>query len=392
MTTALHGFEMNIVEQTSTPFYYYNMDILHDTLREIDRHISGHPFVVHYAVKANGNPHILKEISQHGLGADLVSGHEVEAALAAGFQAEKMTFSGVGKTDWEIKLGIQHGIGCFNVESVPELEVINQLAGEIGKTANIALRVNPDIDAHTHKYITTGTADNKFGIGIEVLEQTVMQALSLPNIHLRGLHFHIGSQITSMTPFAMLCDTINDLLDHYEGQGIHFEMINVGGGLGIDYSEPDKHPLPDFESYFGTFKANLKIRDNQQIHFELGRSIVASCGSLISRVVFVKESRNKKFLILDAGMTDLIRPALYQAHHEIQNLTAAGNGIDKQVEQYDVVGPVCESSDVFAHSRKLPITRRGDLIAIRSAGAYGESMSSRYNMRALPASVFAYKK
>ena len=381
-----HGFVNDIVEQTATPFYYYDMDVLQATLAEVNRQTAGHPFKVHYAVKANGNPHILKDIASHGLGADLVSGGEIQAALAAGFAPQEMTFSGVGKTDWEIKLGIENGIGCFNVESIPELEVINQLAGEMGKKANIAFRINPDIDAHTHKYITTGTADNKFGIGIEVLEDAIKHALALPNIHLKGLHFHIGSQITTMQPYVMLCETINRLLEYYDKQGIHFETINVGGGLGIDYTEPDAHPLPDFEHYFGTFKQHLNLRPNQLLHFELGRSIVGGCGSLIARVVYVKENRNKKFIILDAGMTELIRPALYEAHHEIQNLTASGQ---EPRETYDVVGPVCESSDVFAHNCILPVTQRGDLIAIRSAGAYGESMSSRYNMRALPASVFA---
>ena len=381
-----HGFVRDIVEQAATPFYYYDMDVLQVTLDEVNRQAAGHPFRVHYAVKANGNPHILKNIANHGLGADLVSGGEVKAALAAGFDPQEMTFSGVGKTDWEIRLGIENGIGCFNVESIPELEVINQLAGEMGKTANIAFRINPDIDAHTHKYITTGTADNKFGIGIEVLEGAIKHALSLSNIHLKGLHFHIGSQITMMQPYVMLCETINRLLDHYDQLGIHFETINVGGGLGINYLEPDTHPLPDFEQYFGTFKQRLRLRANQLLHFELGRAIVGSCGSLIARVVYVKENRNKKFIILDAGMTELIRPALYEAHHEVQNLSAAGR---EQQDTYDVVGPVCESSDVFAHDCILPVTQRGDLIAIRSAGAYGESMSSRYNMRSMPASVFA---
>ena len=375
---------MGLVEKTPTPFYYYDMDVLHATLADISRHTAGFPYHVHYALKANCNPFIVKEIAKYGLGADLVSGGELKAALEAGFKPQDMNFSGVGKTDWEIRMGLSYDIGSFNVESIPELEVINQLADEMDKTAHIALRINPDIDAHTHKYITTGTADNKFGINIEKLESVIEHALRLPNIHLCGLHFHIGSQITEIQPYFMLCETVNKLLDHYEARGIHFEMINVGGGLGIDYYHPDSHPLPDFEQYFNTFKQHLKLRPNQQLHFELGRSIVASCGSLISRVTFVKENRNKQFVILDAGMTDLIRPALYEAHHEIQNLTS------RETEQatYDVVGPVCESSDVFAHDRVLPVTRRGDLIAIRSAGAYGESMASTYNMRALPHSVF----
>lgn len=383
-----HGFAMDLVDKTPTPFYYYDLDVLHSTLEEINRHISGYPFMVHYALKANGNPLILKEIANHGLGADLVSGGEIKAAIQAGFKPQEMNFSGVGKTDWEIRLGLSHDIGCFNVESIPELEVINELAGEMGTTANIAFRVNPDIDAHTHKYITTGTADDKFGINIEMLEPAVNHALQLPNIHLRGLHFHIGSQITQMQPYVMLCQTVNKLLDQFEQRGIRFEMINVGGGLGINYTDPDRHLLPDFETYFNTFKQHLKLRDNQLLHFELGRAIVGECGSLITRVTYVKENRNKKFVIVDAGMTDLIRPALYQAHHEIQNISSRENSR----EMYDVVGPVCESSDVFAHNCSLPLTRRGDIIAIRSAGAYGESMSSGYNMRSLPQSVFHHCK
>ena len=383
-----HGFAMDIVGKNDTPFYYYDMDVLRQTLQEINHQVSGFPFKVHYAVKANGNPRILREISSHGLGSDLVSGGEIQAALDAGFEAREMTFSGVGKTDWEIRLGLEYGIGCFNVESVPELIVINELAAEMNTVARIAIRVNPDIDAHTHKYITTGTAVNKFGINIEVLEQVVDLAASLPHVHLCGLHFHIGSQISLMQPYVMLCDTINSLQRHYEQRGITFELINVGGGLGIDYAHPDEHCLPDFQSYFDTFKQHLQLRPNQQIYFELGRSIVAGCGSLISRVVYVKENRDKKFVILDAGMTDLIRPALYEARHEIQNLSS----FETAEVAYDVVGPVCESSDVFAHDYILPVTHRGDLIAIRSAGGYGESMASQYNMRRLPGSVFSDKQ
>jgi len=382
-----HRFAMDVVQQEATPFYYYDMDMLHETLDLINQLTEGWPYMVHYAVKANGNPQILKHIAKSGLGADLVSGGEIKAAIEAGFSPRKMTFAGVGKTDWEIRLGLQLGIGCFNVESIPELEAINEIAANMGTVANVALRVNPDIDAHTHKYITTGTADNKFGIGIEILEQVIGQALEMPHIHLRGLHFHIGSQITLMKPFEMLCDTINKLIDKYERHGIHFEIINVGGGLGIDYDHPDQHPIPDLEGYMGTFKRLLQLRPGQELHFELGRAIVGNCGSLISRVTYVKESRNKKFIILDAGMNDLIRPALYEAHHEIQNLTACSASA-ADTETYDVVGPVCESSDVFSHDCELPVTRRGDIIAIRSAGAYGESMASRYNMRGLVASLF----
>jgi len=372
------------VEQTPTPFYYYDLDLLHETLETINRLTTGLPYKVHYAIKANGNPRIVHEIARYGLGADLVSGGEIIAAVEAGIAPEKMNFSGVGKTDREIRTGLEHNIGFFNVESIPELEVINQIAGEMNKTARIAIRVNPDIDAHTHSYITTGTAENKFGINIEELPRVIELSRSLPHICLGGLHFHLGSQITDMRPFALLCDTINRLLDEYEQQGIHFEVINVGGGLGIDYNHPDEHPLPDLEAYFNIFKQGIRLRPQQEVHFELGRAIVGSCGTLISSVVYVKENRNKKFVILDAGMNNLIRPALYGAHHEVQNLTSR----EQEQEKYDVVGPVCESSDVFARDHIMPKTRRGDIIAIRTAGAYGESMSSTYNMRPLVPSVF----
>ena len=378
-------FPLERFQSLNTPFYYYDMRLLRRTLAEVNRQIKGLPYVVHYAVKANGNSRLLREIAQQGFGVDLVSGGEIKASLAAGFPADKMVYSGVGKTDWEIEAGIEAGIFSFNVESVPELQVISQIAQSKGKVANVCIRVNPDIDAHTHRYITTGTAEDKFGINIEMLPRAIQVAQSLPGIKLRGLHFHVGSQITSTKPFAMLCESVNSLLDYYDRHDVHFEMINVGGGLGIDYDEPDINPVPDFHHFFDTFKRLLKLRKGQQLHFELGRSLVAQCGTLVSRVVFVKENRNKKFVILDAGMTDLIRPALYQAHHRITNLTSA----DTASDVYDVVGPICESSDVFGHDEHLPVSRRGDIFAIRSAGAYGESMASNYNMRPLPKSVFS---
>lgn len=367
-----------------TPFYYYDMQLLRATLDLLKRYSQGLPAVIHYAVKANGNPNILKEIADAGLGADLVSGGEIKAALAAGFDPSMMAYAGVGKTDWEIRLGLEQNIGCFNIESVPEMDVINQLALEADRIAPIAIRVNPDIDAHTHRYITTGTAENKFGITLEELPAVIDHALALSHINLRGLHFHIGSQLTLMEPFRMLCDKVNQLQDYYNDRGVHFELINVGGGLGINYDNPDDSPIADFEQYFNVFKQHLHLRPGQKLHFELGRAIVAQCGSLISRVLYVKHNRGKSFVILDAGMTDLIRPALYEAHHQVQNLTSVAN----EHKSYDIVGPICESSDVFARNYSLPLTQRGDLIAIRSAGAYGESMASTYNMQPLPAAHF----
>ncbi|MBQ5409581.1 MAG: diaminopimelate decarboxylase, partial [Muribaculaceae bacterium] len=305
----MYQFPLDKLSEIPTPYYYYDMALLRSTLDAVNKEIKGFPFKVHYAIKANGNDVILREIASHGFGADLVSGGELVAALAAGFKAQDLAFSGVGKTDWEISLGVENDIFSFNVESVPELEVINEIAGGLRKKAGVVLRVNPDIDAHTHRYITTGTAHDKFGISLEMLPQVIQMAHNLPNIHLRGLHFHIGSQITMMRPYEMLCEKINELQDSLERMGVSLEIINVGGGLGVDYDAPDEHPLAGFTSYFNVFKRGLKLRQGQEVHFELGRSIMAQCGTLISRVVFVKSNRDKKFVILDAGMTDLIRPA-----------------------------------------------------------------------------------
>lgn len=378
-----HNFLDNIVD-LSTPYYCYDLSLLRNTIGTIQKEISGFPFVVHYAVKANGNPRILEEISKTGLGADLVSGNEILAALKAGFAPGMMAFAGVGKTDSEIEIAIDNDIYCFNVESEPEMEVINEIAGLKGKKVGIAIRVNPDIDAHTHRYITTGTVADKFGIDLPMLDEVVDLALRLPNLRLRGLHFHIGSQITTLEPFKMLCEKINFLIEHFENRGVTFEMIDAGGGLGVDYNNPEANQIAPFHDFFQVFKDGIKLRPGQKVHFELGRSIVAQCGALISKVVFVKENSAKKFVVLDAGMTHLLRPALYNAHHKIVNLTSQ----ESEHDTYDVVGPICESSDVFAHDEILPITRRGDLIAILSAGAYGESMASTYNMRSLPQSHF----
>ena len=367
-----------------TPFYCYDLPLLRDTLQVINKEIEGYPYVVHYAVKANGNPMILNEVRKAGLGVDLVSGNEIKAALAAGFEPAQMAYAGVGKADWEIEAGLENGIGCFNVESEEELEVINDIAARMGRTAQVALRVNPDIDAHTHSYITTGTAANKFGIGLASLDEVVDKAWHMPNVHLLGLHFHLGSQITDMGPFEVLCVKTNELLRHFEDKGISFEMIDVGGGLGVDYDNPEVNPIAKFREFFEVFKHGLELRPGQVVHFELGRSIVAQCGALISKVLFVKETPTKRFVILDAGMSDLLRPALYGSHHKIVNLTSC----EMETLVYDVVGPICESSDVFGRDERLPVTCRGDLVALLSAGAYGESMSSTYNMRSLPSSHF----
>ena len=373
-------FPVEKFAQMRTPFYYYDMDLLRQTLRTITDEAGRHEaFCVHYAVKANANPKVLQAIRQAGLGADCVSGGEIEAALKAGFPADRIVYAGVGKSDWEINLGLDAGIQCFNVESVPELEIINQLAEAKDTVARVAFRINPDVGAHTHANITTGLAENKFGIAMSDMIPVIERAQAMQHVRFVGLHFHIGSQILDMGDFQALCNRINDLQNLLEAHRIVVESINVGGGLGIDYQHPNRVPVPDFKAYFDTYAKRLRLRPGQTLHFELGRAVVAQMGTLIARTLYIKEGAKKKFCIIDAGMTDLIRPALYQAYHKIENLSS-----DEPMEAYDVVGPICESSDVFAKQIDLNQAKRGDLIAIRSAGAYGEIMASQYNCRPLP--------
>jgi len=369
-----------------TPFYYYDAELLRQTLRTIVAEASRHRgFAVHYAVKANANPKLLSIINAAGLGVDCVSGGEMKAALEAGFPARKIVYAGVGKKDWEIRLGIEKGIECFNVESLAELEVIDSLAHEMGIKARVALRINPEVGAHTHANITTGLAENKFGIAMRDIDGVIERALAMKGIEFVGLHFHIGSQILDMGDFEALCNRINELQPRLKkAHNVSIKSINVGGGLGVDYSHPDRNPMPDFRSYFDTYARFLRTEEGQTVHFELGRAVVCQCGSLISRVLYVKEGVYKKFCIIDAGMTDLIRPALYQASHKIENLSSC-----LAPQTYDVVGPICESSDVFAKAIDLDECRRGDLLAIRSAGAYGEAMASQYNCRPLAKSYLS---
>ena len=368
-------------EQLETPFYYYDTDLLDRTIDEAKRYAALIPAAeIHFAVKANANPVILRHVRDAGFGADCVSGGEIERCLEVGIPANKIVYAGVGKTDREIRLGIERGILCFNVESLPEIEIIDQLAAEQQKTARIALRINPNIDAHTHKNITTGLEENKFGISLDDMEKAVQAVMKAANLELFGLHFHIGSQILEFDCFEALSKKINELQDLLESKGYPtLPSINVGGGLGVDYAQPEKHPVPDFESYFATFAKHLKLRPGQSLHFELGRALCAQCGSLITRTILVKKTKTKQFAIVDAGFTDLIRPALYQAHHQIVNLSSRA-----PKETYDVVGPICESSDVFDTDIQLDAVSRGDLLALLSAGAYGFVMASQYNCRRLP--------
>ena len=373
-------FPIDKLERIQTPFYYYDTELLRETLRAINNEAQKHEgFCVHYAVKANANPRILRIIREAGLGADCVSGGEIEASVRAGFPSSKIVYAGVGKSDWEINLGLDNDIFCFNVESIPELEVINELAAAKGKVARVAFRLNPNVGAHTHANITTGLAENKFGIDMRDMLKVIEEAHSMSNVKVVGLHFHIGSQILDMGDFEALCNRVNELQMELERHRITVEHINVGGGLGVDYQHPNRLSIPDFKDYFDTYAKKLKLRPGQTLHFELGRAVVAQCGSLITRTLYIKKGSVKQFCIVDAGFTDLIRPALYQAYHKIENISS-----EEPKEAYDVVGPICESTDVFAKQIDLNCCHRGDLLAIRSAGAYGEIMASQYNCRPLP--------
>ncbi len=362
---------------TPTPFYFYDTEWLDKTLTSLQREAEPHGFIVHYALKANSENNILQRIKAYGFGADCVSGNEVLRAVENGFPGDKIVFAGVGKSDEEIIAGLTNNIHSFNCESMQELEVIDQIAGNMNKIAPVALRLNPNVSANTHRYITTGLEENKFGINQWELESIVEKLNTLKNIQLIGLHFHIGSQITDLSAFKSLCIKINEFQKWFEQRRIEIPNLNVGGGLGIDYHEPDQNPIVDFASFFQLFHDFLDVYPGQKVHFELGRAVVAQCGSLISKVLYIKNGVNTNFMILDAGMTELIRPALYQAYHKIENLTHT----DGEQQKYDVVGPICESSDCFGKAMQMPVTFRGDIIAIRSAGAYGEVMSSNYNLR-----------
>jgi diaminopimelate decarboxylase len=368
-----------------TPFYYYNLDVLDRTVKELIHESGKYNYHIHYALKANANDKILEIVRSYGLGADCVSGNEIRKAAELGFPSESIVFAGVGKNDDEIGTAIDHDIFCFNCESLPEMEVINGIAAGRNRIVNIALRINPNINAKTHHYITTGLEENKFGINTWELEKVIESIPGLGNLRLTGLHFHIGSQITDLAVFKGLCLRVNDIQQWFYNRHIKLGHLNLGGGLGVDYMNPDQNLIPDFRSYFRIFHDFVEHRPHQQIHFELGRSVVAQCGTLVSKVLYVKKGINTSFVILDAGMTELLRPALYQAYHKIENLTSFNEIMGK----YDVVGPICESSDCFGKSVMLPKTDRGDLIAVRSVGAYGEVMASQYNLRDLVRSYYS---
>ena len=365
------------INRLETPFYFYDLELLEETLVRAKRAADKRGFHVHYAMKANFNDRLLSVIQSHGFGADCVSGNEVQKAIDLGFAANNITFAGVGKSDKEIILSLKHGIFTFNVESIQEIDVINELAGKLGVIANVSLRINPNIDANTHHYITTGLDENKFGVPTSELENAAAVLRQADHIELVGLHFHVGSQITDMNVFKSLCVKVNEWKNWFEERGTQIKVLNVGGGLGVDYQQPDQNPIPDFETYFDIFDRFLERNAHQEVHFELGRALVAQSGSLITRVLYTKSGIKKNFLVVDAGMTELMRPALYQAYHKIESVFSE----EESGTLYDVVGPICESSDCFGKEVPLPKLERGDLIAIRTAGAYGEVMASRYNLR-----------
>ncbi|MDQ5920517.1 MAG: diaminopimelate decarboxylase [Pseudomonadota bacterium] len=364
-----------------TPCYIYDSTLLADTLQKAQTCVNryfGQNATIHYALKANDNSEVLTKIKQSGFGIDCVSGGEIEHALDHGFLTQQIVFAGVGKQDWEIELGLNVGIYAFNCESIQEVTIINNLAGRLGKQAKIMLRVNPDIDARTHKHISTGMYDNKFGITFDDVLTVIQDLKNLTNIQLVGLHYHIGSQITDMQVFAQLGAVVSKHYAQLTEYGCHLTDINLGGGLGVDYINPQANPIAAFDEYFAVLSQNLLFpnRESIKIHFELGRSLVAQSGIVLSKVLFLKSTAGTNFVVIDAGMNDLMRPMLYEAKHVIMPL------IKKiEVDKYHVVGPVCESTDVFAKNIELPILARGDVIAILTCGAYGRVLANQYNRR-----------
>ena len=372
-------FDKNTISRLNkieTPFYYYDVELLKKTLSLAKSVSSRYGYKIHYAMKANVNDRILEIVRDTGFGADCVSGNEIKKAIEIGFPADEIVFAGVGKSDREIQFALDHNIHSFNCESLQELEIINQFAEASGKIARIALRMNPDLDAKTHHYITTGREENKFGIYVFQLKEALALFKHLKHLKLIGLHFHIGSQITDLTVFKRLSLRVNEIQQMLYENGLTLDHLNLGGGLGVDYENPDENAICDFEEYFGLIHKHLQPAEGQTVHFEIGRALVGQCGNLMSRALYIKKGMKTQFVVLDAGMTELIRPALYQATHKIVNLTGAG-----PVQAYDVVGPICESSDSFGKNVSLAETKRGDLIAIRTAGAYGQVMTSQYNLR-----------
>lgn len=369
-----------------TPAYCYDLDLLDATLEAVNACLTNRPFHVHYALKANTQKPILDRIIQYGMGADCVSGGEVECALESGFSPNQILFAGVGKTDRELHLAMDAGIAAIIIESFHELQVVEAMAKEKGLCMPIALRINPSVDAKTHAYITTGLNENKFGLNEMEWQDALQLCQNSKYVHFKGFHFHVGSQITDLSVFEQLCGKVNQFNALAQAKGLTIDWIDVGGGLGIDYEAPDTNPIPDFEAYFQVFEKHLNIEKGQEVHFELGRCLVGQCGQLLTKALYLKPAMDdKEFVVVDAGMTDLMRPALYQAEHRIVNRSAKDASEEKL---YHVVGPICESSDQFGKNIAIAGIQRNDLLCIQSVGAYGEVLSSHYNLRKKAQSIF----
>ena len=378
----LFAEECNLSElaaQHGTPLYVYSRATLERHWHAFDQAAGEVPHLICYAVKANGNLAILNLLARLGSGFDIVSGGELARVVAAGGDPAKVVFSGVGKTEAEMRYALEQQILCFNLESEAELERLNTVAGDMGKVARISVRVNPDIDAGTHPYISTGLKQNKFGVPIERAVALYHRAATLPNIDIVGIDCHIGSQLTELEPFLEAMDRLLALIDRLAAEGIHIHHLDVGGGLGVNYSDENPaHP----EQYAAALKAKLVGRDLQLI-FEPGRAIIANAGVLLTRVEYLKEGEERHFALVDAAMNDLIRPSLYGAW---MNIIPADKSLQRPARRYDVVGPVCETGDFLGKDRELSLAQ-GDLLVVRSAGAYGFSMSSNYNARPRAAEV-----
>ena len=368
-----------------TPFYLYDIELLSQTLESLMSIANKYNYKIHYAIKANYDARLLQIIRKYGVGIDCASGNEVRCAIEAGFDPKTIVYAGVGKRDKEIRYAIEQNILAINCESIEEIHLVNELAAEAGKVVSIALRVNPDIDPKTNHCIDTGQADSKFGISYEEILSSVDDIRSLKNIVVIGMHIHIGSQIRELHVFENMCNKVNAIVEYLTKLGFEIEFVDVGGGLGINYDMPENEPIPNFASVFAIIKQHLKV-GNREVHFEFGRSIIAQCGELITKVLYNKTTATgRRLVIVDGSMTELIRPALYGSYHNIENITSEA----EQRLKYTIVGTACESTDVFDENVSLPLTKRGDLLTIKSAGAYGMSMASRYNQHDLPAAVYS---
>ena len=369
-----------LAEEFGTPLYIYSRATLERHWHAFDSALGEHPHLICYAVKANSNIGILNVMAKLGSGFDIVSQGELERVLAAGGEASKVVFSGVAKSRAEIMRALEVGIRCFNVESIAELHHINQIAGEMGKVAPISLRVNPDVDAHTHPYISTGLKENKFGVSVDEAREVYKLAATLPNVKITGMDCHIGSQLTELQPFLDATDRLIRLMEQLKEDGITLKHLDLGGGLGVTYTdETPPHP----SDYAAALLNKLKGYENLEIILEPGRAIAANAGILVAKVQYLKSNESRNFAITDTGMNDMIRPALYEAY---MNIIEIDRTLEREKAIYDVVGPVCETSDFLGKQRKLAIAE-GDYIAQRSAGAYGASMSSNYNSRPRTAEV-----